>query len=218
MSKSARSAQFRALERGLSSLRKCLLPQRFSPTGAYPFRIIIRTNAYSVLAHAEFEEYIETRVWDLALSSVHALATTGSVNRVIACLIAFSGKEQKFPPETLAPPAGITMSSWDEKLEFVERAKSALNAFKQVINQNHGIREKNLLGLLLPVGIQSAQLYVTWLSTVDSFGQQPGMIAHHSAASYRATLLPDPHTELNTVRKILTGFRDIDDHLNKLQP
>ncbi len=218
MGKSARSIQFRALERELSSLRKRLLPQKFNPTGAYPDRIVTRTNAYSVLAHAEFEEYIETRVWDLALSSVRALATTGRVNRVIACLIAFSGKEQRFPPETLAPPLGITRSSWDEKIEFVERAKSALNAFQQVINQNHGIREKNLLGLLLPIGIQPAQIDSTWLSTVDSFGQQRGMIAHRSAASYRATLLPDPRNELNTVRRILTGLRDIDDHLNKLQP
>jgi hypothetical protein len=217
MSKSARSSQFRSLESELRSLRKHLLPQKFNPTGAYPARVITRTTAYRVLTHAEFEEYIETRVWELAFSSVKALETTGRVNRVVACLIAFSGKKLEYPPEMLAPPGGIPRSLWDEKLEFVEKAKSSLTTFKSIIDQNHGIREKNLLALLLPVGIEPGQLDVTWLSTVDSFGQQRGTVAHHSASSYRATLLPDPQTELNTVRKILTGLRDIDKRLNKLR-
>src|SRR4030042_33362 len=116
MNKSARSGQFLLLEKELRSLRKHLLPQKFNPTGVYPDRVITKTIAYRVLTHAEFEEYIETRVWELALSSVQALETSGSVNRVVACLIAFSGKKQDFPPATLAPPADVTQSLWDEKL------------------------------------------------------------------------------------------------------
>jgi hypothetical protein len=218
MSKSSRSEQFRNLERELKFLRKQLLPQKFNPTGVYPHRVITRTIAYRVLAHAEFEEYIEKRVWDLALSSIRTLETTGRVNRVVACLIAFSGQKQDFPPETLAPPSGTQRPSWDIKIELSEKAKSSLNILNWIIDQNHGMKEKNLLALLLPVGIQPSQLDVTWLSTVNSFSQQRGIFAHRSISSYRATLLPNPQDELDTVRKILSGFRAVDDNLNKLLP
>ncbi len=218
MSKLPRSVQFRNLERELKFLREQLLPQKFSPTGVYPPRVITRTIAYRVLAHAEFEEYIEKRVWDLALSSIKALETTGRVDRVVACLIAFSGQKQDFPPETLSPPTATQGASWGIKIELLEKAKSSLNMLYSIIEQNHGMKEKNLLALLLPVGITPPQLDVTWLSTVNSFGQQRGIFAHHSISSYRTTLLPNPQDELNTVRKILSGFRVVDDNLNKLLP
>lgn len=218
MRKLPRSMQFLNLERELRLLRSRLLPKKFAPTSVYKDRVITRTIAYRVLAHAEFEEYIENRVWDLALSSVQTFETTGRVNRVVACLIAFSGQKLDVPPETLAPPTGTSKSRWDIKLELLEKAKSSLNALKYAIDQNHGMKEQNVLRLLLPVGILPSQLDVTWLSTLDSFSQTRGTYAHRSSLQYRTTLSPNPQDELDLVRKILAGFRYIDNNMNNLQP
>jgi hypothetical protein len=218
MSKTARSSRFKDLERELKLLRKQLLPAKFSPTGVYPDRTITRTFAYRVLVHAEIEEYLENRVWELALASVKALESTGKVNRVVACLLAFCGQKLELPPETLSPPAGTPVSSWNIRIEFIEKAKASLNSLKHGIDQNHGIREKDLLGLLLPVGIQSTHIDTIWLSTIDTFGRQRGTVAHRSRAVYGATHLPDPSTELSTVKNILIGLREIDNYLNLLAP
>src|SRR5436309_29081 len=101
MTRSSRSSRYKLLEKGLASLRREFLPRIFDPTGSYPSRIITRTVAYRVLAHAEIEEYLEDRVWNLAIDSVKALELTGSVSRVIACLLAFSGRKLDLPPDTL---------------------------------------------------------------------------------------------------------------------
>jgi hypothetical protein len=216
MGKSARTLPYKHLEKELGALRRHLLPKVFSPTGAYPDRVRTKTVAYRVQAHAEIEEYLEVRVWETAIASIKTLEQTGKVNRSIACLFAFSGQKLDTPPETLAPPAGTKLTDWTAKLELIEKAKSAVNAFKSAIDKNHGVREKDILGLLLPVGIQPGQLDAAWLSTIDAFGQERGLVAHHSAASYRAKHVLDPKTELNTVRTILVGLREIDDYLKRL--
>ena len=218
MSRSSRSSRYKLLEKALASLRSELLPRIFSPIGVYSSKILARTVAYRVLAHAEIEEYIENRVWDLAIDSIKALESSGNVNRVIACLLAFSGRKLDFPPDTLAPPSGKKVTDWNEKIHLTDKSKSALTTFRSSITQNHGIRERDILNLLLPVGILPTQLDPAWLSTIDTFGQQRGLVAHHSAAHYRAKHVLDPKSELTTVKNILAGLRDIDDFLNRLLP
>src|SRR4051794_17081320 len=95
-----RSARYRALEAELRVLRAHLLPNPFSPTGLYPDPVYTRTIAYRVLAHAEFESYLEDRVQDLFLTAVASWQNYNKVSKVITCMLAFSGMQMDGPPNS----------------------------------------------------------------------------------------------------------------------
>jgi len=74
---------------------------------------------------------------------------------------------------------------------------------------NHGIRERNLMKLLLPLGVSEFDIDIVWLATVDSFGQNRGSTAH-SSISNRALQPPDPKSESDVVGQILDGICKLD--------
>ena len=218
MATTARSIRFRALEEGIDVLRAHLLPKVLNDTGTYPIEVHVRAAGFRVLVHAEFESFFEDRAWEVALASVQHLKKKSNASRVVLALLAFSGQKMEIAPDRLIPPAGTSEEVWNEKLSLGSKVAAALNAFKGAININHGVRERNILGLLLPVGIEPDAIDVAWLATVDSFGEARGTVAHRSFGAYRATQLPDPGTEIATVENILKGSRAIDDALNRLLP
>ena len=57
------------------------------------------------------------------------------------------------------------------------------------MGKNHGIKEKNILGLLLPIRLSMSDINQTWLATIDSFGSDQGNTAHRSVRAYQP---PDP--------------------------
>jgi len=81
--------------------------------------------------------------------------------------------------------------------------------------ENHGIKERNVLKLLLPVGIREHEIETAWLATIDSFGSDRGTTAHQSASKPQA--LPDPKSELETVKAIVKGMIPIDRRLAELR-
>ena len=214
---SAKSQRYKHLEKELTSLRRHLLPKKFSPIGKYRTSVITKTIAYRIMTHAEIEEYLEERAWNIAIESINQFERINKINRVIACLIAFSGQNMAGPPDTLACPSGNNVQDWAAKLSLTDKAKSALTTFKSKIERNNGIREKDILTLLLPIGIKPDQIDRVWLSTIDAFGQKRGLVAHHSSINYRAKHQLDPKTELDTVNNILFGLREIDNYLNHLK-
>ncbi len=218
MKKEAKSKRYIQLEAELTALRKQLLPRRFNPIGVYKPKVITQSVAFRVLTHAEIENYLEDRAWEVALSAINRMENLNEIGRVISSLIAFSGQTQELPPDSLAPPSNSPkQKDWMKKVELSAKAKSALNAFRYVIDNNNGIREKNILSLLLPIGIGTAQIDVIWLSTIDSFGKERGVVAHLSATNYRAQQQLDPKTELNTVKLILSGLLKLDTILNNMK-
>ena len=90
----------------------------------------------------------------------------------------------------------------------------AHGAFGHIIKKNHGIKEENLLEILLPVGISESQLDPLWLADMNAFGTARGDVAHRSGTVYKVI---DPHLEFNTVQKLLPGLKKLDELLNKLR-
>lgn len=210
----AQSARFLQLRRNISALRIELLPHRFSRTGAYsnPERESTRALAFRVLAHAELEAYVEDRVRDLAVKAIADWRSSQRVTPVIAALIAFVGRDLGAIPETAVPPQPTQIASWPAKIDLTERIQLCVNAFIAVIDDNHGVKEKNLLRLLLPVGISIAALHPTLLADMNSFGARRGEAAHGS----RVQQLIDPQQELRAVRSLLRHLVKIDAELNVL--
>lgn len=214
----AQSLRYKDLRKELSLLRKHLLPRKFSRTGSYTQGVYTKTLAYRVLAHAEIEAYLEDRVTELYRTAISAFQTNGTVSKVLASMLAFSGLTFEAPPDTISASQPTQAAKWDEKIKLSKKLSKAGNAFSYAISSNNGIKEKNILSLLLPVGVESDEIDSLWLSTINSFGTERGLVAHSSQASYRTIQLPDPASELSRVNDLLRGLKDIDVILNRLMP
>ncbi len=80
---------------------------------------------------------------------------------------------------------------------------------KTVVDMNHGIKENNILKVLLPLGIEITKLDKTWLSVMESFGSTRGRFAHSSSLSVQTSI--DRNTELNRIKDhILPKLSNID--------
>ncbi|MFN5592264.1 MAG: hypothetical protein ACK482_02225, partial [Aphanizomenon sp.] len=104
----------------------------------------------------------------------------------------------------------------EEKIKISKKINLALESFKRVISQNHGVKEDHILSLLLPIGIDSDDLDPAWLAIMNTFGEKRGLVAHTSATSYMTIQTPDPANELDTVTQITYELLRIDELINNL--
>ena len=202
-----KSLRFSQLTKELNRLKKQFLPRKFSEINDYSERQLALTLAYRVFAHAEIESYLEDRVWDTVLTAKNIWDNQGKAGRVLLCVIAFSGQEMEAPPDTINPLKGNKNVSLD-KLKINRKIDIAIRCFKSVIDQNHGIKETNLLKLLLPIGIDSDDLDQAWLANMNTFGEERGEIAHSSAIKTKQT--PNPADELERVKQIIEELERVD--------
>ncbi|AFW96704.1 MULTISPECIES: HEPN domain-containing protein [Nostocales] len=210
----SKSARFRTLTRELNRLKKQFLP-KINPTGLYSESQLSKTAAYRVLAHAEIESYLEERAWEVVQNAKTLWDESGKTTRTLICLLGFSGLTMDEPPDTLTPKKG-SKTVKEEKIKISKKINLALESFKRVISQNHGVKEDHILSLLLPIGIDSDHLDPAWLATMNTFGEKRGLVAHTSATSYMTTQTPDPANELNTVNQITDELLRIDELINNL--
>jgi len=211
------SDRFITLRTQLNRLKDEFIPE-ISPTGSYSESQFSQTAAYRVLAHAEIESYLEDRVWEVVLNAKIAWDITGTTSRTLICLLGFSDLTMDKPPDTLNKPNNVSQDNYDKRLKITEKINSAIRSFRKVIDNNHGVKEKNILALLLPIGINSNELNTNtaWLATMNTFGEKRGLVAHSSATSYMTSQTPDPATELNTVQQITQELLRIDELINNL--
>jgi hypothetical protein len=204
------SISFRVLRRELKVLRKSLLPIRPDPTGVYSDAVYTRTRSYRVLAHAEFEYYFEERAKEICRWAVSDWPQSGRASRVVASLLSYYG-------EPIGSPARGARADWINEIKIGVKLGIASGRFHGDIRNNHGIREENILKMLLPIGVVIDDFDPAWLATIEAFGINRGSVAHQSASVHRLTNIPDPFTELQTVADILGGIQDLDALLNSLK-
>ncbi len=192
------SRRFRDLERELSRLKKQFLP-KISPTGSYSDRKLSLTIAYRVLAHAEIESYLENRAEEVVLYAKRKWDVDGNSSRALVAIVAFAENKRTASAPFL-----------NDKIRF------AVDIFQTAIRENHGIKEKNILNLMLPIGIDNNDLDTVFLANMNTFGEDRGLVAHSSATLYRVTNLPDPATELNRIQQITNDLRNLDQLISAL--
>lgn len=200
--------------RGLAKLRIELLPRNFDPLGNYKDRIRARAAGYRLLVHAEIEKYLEDRCLETALSAVRAWKSTRRPSPVLMGLLAFSERMVESAPSSLTSSAGSASAviAWAKKVEIDEKIGQATSIYAHAIKNNHGVKEANLLALLLPLGLSTTKLDPTWLADMDSFGASRGLIAH--ASMVRTSI--DPANELATVKRLVGPMRTLDNELTLL--
>lgn len=212
----AKSPRYKVLKKNVRALRKELLPRAFSPTGSYTETKLTRAAAFRVLAHAEIETYLEDRVKDvirLAISRWRSGAVSNPIqSRVLLALLAFSGFEAATPPATLVAPQPSQVPLWPDRIELNKRINKAASLMFRGIALNHGVKEENLLSLLIPIGYAPSKIDPNWLAAMNSFGARRGEAAH--TARLRQAL--DPANELKTVNDLLVFLDSVDLEINQL--
>lgn len=203
------SLRYKQLSRRITDLRNYLLPAKFDPTGTYPARAHERARAFRILVHAEFEAFIEDRVSETLDSRYADWKADRKVSRCLLSLLAYhEGTQTRNEPTSILNPPQKASPLLEERME---KAKNALRYYAK--GQNHGVKETNLLRLLMPLGIEAHEFDLTWLASINSWATQRGEYAHQSGTKLQALL--DPQDELRTARLLQKGFKDLDRALDR---
>jgi hypothetical protein len=201
------SLRYEELEHRLDELRMLFLPSKFDPTGLYEDPVYERTKAYRVLVHAEFESFIEDRVLAVVTRSFDHWKSSGVATTALLAVVAFKGLVHPLP-ESLAEAA--IKKKFPDLEARVEQAKNAFSRYVRM--ENHGIKARNLIRMLMPIGITEADIDAQWLTTTEAWATARGEVAHKAAAKVQVS--PDPHIELKIVNIILDGFRQLDEQVD----
>ena len=115
----------------------------------------IKLRALHILVHAEIETYFEQLgifVLDSYSSNRLGKKQKGKINYSILC---------------------YGSSSYAGDIKTVnDRINNNLSQLRVVISDNHGIKQKNILKILLPLNYPLALIDQTWLNTIESFGSK----------------------------------------------
>ncbi|WP_349645838.1 HEPN domain-containing protein [Candidatus Parabeggiatoa sp. HSG14] len=202
------SERYQQLGEALGLLRRHLLLDQLDDSAILEEEIYTRVRAFLVLAHAEIESFIEDRVKEVVLKANKIWKNDQKVSKSLLALLAFSGREMEKPAPSLNPARAAPQTKWDKKLSLTERINIATRAFHDVLNNNHGIKEENLLHLLLPIGIEVNDLDILWLTNMNDFGKKRGEIAHLSF--YKTQYQIEPKNEYDKIFFLLEGLETLD--------
>lgn len=202
------SRRFTELKSSIIRIRNALLPEEFNPTGEYRDAKVVhlRTASFLFLCHAEIESYIEEIALGLHQETWQLWQTYRWPSHGLTCLLGFSEVATSLPPEGLA----ATGSSYSEVAVPLEKAN---NAWRFAHRYNNGVKEKDILRLLLPIGIPASVLDQTLLNDLNSFGSARGDIAHRSPTS--VTNLLDPQTEFASVNLLVDALQPLDEFIHR---
>ena len=155
------------------------------------------------MVHAEFEAYIEDKAKDKASKSLNNWDSSRKKSSCLQAILAFSGNEISYDNER---------KTNTQSIEF--RINKAVNHYLNLIKKNNGVKESDILSILLPLGLELSDLDETWLSVMDSFGSTRGNIAHNSIG---VQLTLDRATELDRIKnQILPELIKLDEKIEKL--
>jgi hypothetical protein len=195
------SARFLQLFRRAKKLRKTFLPKNFSPTGVYSPRQLDLARAYRLLVHAEIESYLEDRSRNLVMRATRQFKSDRRPRKVVLNLLSFHSRGKAIDESKLLNLYASGTEHVDESLD------SAAAAYHYGLQHNHGVKQADVMKLLLPLGFQPASLDAAFIATLDSFGTNRGEVAHTSIKTQQQI---DPRTELDTVSLLLQHLESLD--------
>jgi hypothetical protein len=166
-----------------------------------------RVRGYHLLIHAEVEAFLEDRVREVANGTIKKWLGDRKLRSTLLSLLAFYLEQGIVSHKQLREEYAGSQKKIEDTL------KTACESFNKAVSQNNGVRERDILRLLFPVGLTNTEIDPAWLSTIDSFGARRGEVAHSSVQAQQS---PDPKNELETVKRILKGLKDLDHSLSKL--
>jgi hypothetical protein len=165
------------------------------PFGGFTATEQDRIHAYVLLAHAELEFFLESLGKDL-VARARRISIAGPCAPVISRLIFLKSKS-----------TGQISSATPEAIE------AACNFYDSIVDNNHGLKTRNIMRLFMPLGLTHKDLDTFLLANLDAFGKLRGEFAHTSA---RLTQGTQPSSEKKKVDDILSDLSHLDQRVRGL--
>jgi len=205
----SQSARYDQLVDRVLALRKALLPYHLTvAVGNLTPGISIKALSYRLLCHAEIESYFEDRASEISGHVSSAWKTKRQVSYPTLCMLGFSGQVMDGPPDTFQ--ASVKRIKIDDRL-----GKSIGNYYYYVTNLNNGVTEKNLVRLLLPLGVDVSVIDPLVMTEFNNFATLRGSAAHQSTAGHVQAGV-SPSNESATVSRLVKGIKAIDNELSRI--
>jgi len=152
----------------------------------------IKLRACISLIHAEIENYFEA----IGLKSLEAFnnkkLNNKVLNRVKYSLTIYNQRSFEGGQE-----------------DYITRISNSINSYKSNVNQNNGIKEKDILKIILPIGYPYDEIDSTWITTLNSFGSLRGKLIHSSMSKIK-NLIGYDYFDETILKIIIPGIRKID--------
>ncbi len=171
--------------------------------------------SFVVLSHAEIETYFEERAVEVAKARMEELAAASTC--VEDCFVPPRFWRQCLGASSRYPGRAGCQSSQGvaSRIDIEHRLSDEVSAFVQrIVVENHGINEKNLLRMLLPIGFPHVKCDQLLVAALNDFAKDRGAHAHRRSAIVRKQI--DPKTEFDRVQMILGLLSSIDAELDAL--
>jgi len=195
------------LRNNINKIESSFLPPP-NPIGTYSEKEALGINAYISLVHSEIENFIEAEVLQVCNLSVNQYETNGTINKVILGLLCFSGLTYEIPPESKH------IQNID-KLSIENKIKKARDLFNNIVRtKNNGIKEKNILSMLLPIGFSIDDIDDLFLTEMNDFGKQRGEIAHTSNIAIVTNNQIDPYIIKRRITSIVNQLELIENNIS----
>lgn len=207
--KPKQSTHFKQLTKNLSKLEKAFLSMKKKPNGSYTVTELVMARAYELLVHAEIEYYFENIAKKVVLTAYKKWKYDKKPSHVLMSVTAFMNIKEKIPEKVSRQNI-----SKDEEGLIENRLEEYVSRYMAIIDKNNGVKENDLLKILLPLGIHLNEIDTTFLISIDSFGRDRGEIAHNSI---KTQSLSDPFTKQRDVTNILTEIGKLDNKIISLK-
>lgn len=201
------SKHFKDFNKNLDTIEKTFLSMDIKPDGAYNLHELTMARAYGILVHAEIESYFENIAKEIVLKSYNKWILDKKSSHVLMSIAAFSHPKKEIP-------GNMSNQKVNDEGLIEKRLDTCVKKYMGIIDRNHGIKEENLLKILLPLGIHLNDIDNTFLISADSFGHYRGNLAHNSI---KTKSLTDPFAKKKEVNYLLTEIRKLDTKINSLK-
>jgi hypothetical protein len=183
----------------IKNLETHLLPTTFSLTGKYSARQSDLTKAFLILVHAELESFLEDRAEKRVALAESQWKRNGLCTPVMSRLLLYHQATEKRELQPISPHA----------------VAKAVNYYVDKLRNNNGIKERNLLSILLPLGISHADLGSQLVAACNQLAFKRGQFAH---ASFKTHQQIDPKTERDNIREnIIPELKKLDVKIKRLK-
>lgn len=181
--------------RELASLRRQFIVVRQPPV--YTHAEFARARAFVVLSHAAIEDYLEGICLEVVDKSIYAFQSDDRARTSLLALLSYGSK--------IDVPSSFAGGPWGVR-GLLKESRKALRSWTDA---NNGVKAKDVLRLLLPVGVKETDMGSAWLQHMDDLGELRGRVAHHGHPP-GAQAPVDPGDALEAVGRILPTLCRLD--------
>lgn len=161
--------------------------------------------ALAVLVHAELQHFLENRCLEVADKAVNTWHQDSRPRTTVISLVAYCHSEG-----SSALPSQLPSNKPAVRV-VVDAAK---RHYSQLVHRNNGVKEDDLIKLLLPIGVREHEVTVNLAASLDWLGSRRGSAAHSSYA-HREWI--DPQELSAVIVRILRELRNLDRRLLELR-